>query len=478
MFENATDELAEALSAVNEPIPLDEAREIVSDSSIVAEGAINNNGVTAEYQGVEYLTGVEGGPSYDVGDIGSDSSEGSESGSEEVEPSGDPNPSPEPATSSDASGGVQWDSSEGLDTYDVNGIRIASDPEEHLVGDRTGEDHYGLPKLTNGIDKIPNEPKSYMPIPLGGGRDSEEIIGRVLGELNRPLLLEGEAGTGKNLVLDVFGYESKRPKYRVNFGTDVSVFDLVGEKDIRDGESYYILGKMAKPAMFGGLVILDEVNMASGDTSSFLHGIAEEPGSRSLELRGTGRTLTDIPVSQDEIERYGSWYDAARKKWDSEKHLGRYIHPEFRVAATCNPLGYADTKPMNSAFRDRFVVLQHPYLTQVDGSSGPSSDSLSAPSSPAKGVKREAALLTEETGVPEREAQALVDFVAMLREARRQANAISCPITHRSLLKTVELAGPKEEFMPLVDALKLVLEGHAATKQDKQYVRDAIADEL
>jgi len=249
---------------------------------------------------------------------------------------------------------------------------------------------------------------------------------------------------------------TNRPTQRTNFGTDVSVFDLVGEKDFHEDGSYFILGDLAKAAMFGHVAIWDEVNMVTGDTSSFLHGLAEEPGNRSLELRGTGVTLTDIPVDADEIERYGSWYEAARRKWTADEHLGRYIHPELRITATCNPLDYADTKSMNGAFRDRFTVVEHPYLNP----------------------SREADLLAEETGVEPTDVGPLTELAQVLREAREKANAHQTPITHRSLLKVVEAAGPGEGWMSFRDAALNVMVDHASTKKDKQYVKDTIQDEL
>lgn len=480
MFDDARDDLIDALAQNDAPLLIDDARSEAGDNEIVAESAINQFATTAERDGDTYVTAVEGGPSFTVNDLdgSTDSEEATETASEETESEADPDPSSETEPEQIASTSGSWSASGGRDLYEVNGIRITVDPEERLIGTPTGEKYNGLPILTNGHDGIPNEPTPYMPIPVGGGRDSEEVIGRVIGDMNRPLLLEGDAGTGKNLAVDTFQYETKRTKDRINFGSDVSVFDLVGEKDLINGESYYILGKLAEPTMFGGTVIFDEVNMVSGDTSSFVHGVTEEPGSRSLELRGTGVTLTDIPVSQDEIDRYGSWYNAARQKWTAEEHLGKYIHPEFRVTATCNPLDYADTKSMNAAFRDRFVVLEHPYLTETKSAEGQSGRDLNSPSNPGKGVEREASLLAQSTGISESDALALVDVVAVLREARREANAISCPITHRSLLKTVELAGPDQDFMPFKDAMHIVLKGHAATKNDKTYIADTIADEL
>jgi len=458
MFDDAKADLTEALKQNQAPITVDTARDVVDGGEIVAESAISQYATTADHDGVTYVTGIESGPSFDVTDLNGEApSDGSDTAPEPVDDKDDASDvemaqaAPETAQS-DVDASVS-----DLDLFEVNGILITVDPEEELVGEPTGDDWYGLPKLTNGHDSIPNETTPYFPVEVSpGNRDSEEWMGRVLGEHCRPLLFEGEAGTGKNRGIARAASATNRPTQRTNFGSDVSVFDLVGEKEIADGQTYYILGDQARAAMFGHIGIWDEVNMVTGDTSSFLHGLAEEPGNRSLELRGTGVTLTDIPVSDDELDRYGSWYEAARRKWDADKHLGKYIHPEFRITATCNPLDYADTKSMNDAFRDRFVVVEHPYLDP----------------------QRESALLAEETGADPSDVRSLADLANVLREARAQANAHQTPITHRSLLKTVEMAGPDEGFMSFRDAALNVMVDHASTKKDKQYIRDTIQDEI
>ncbi len=460
MFDKAKQDIIDALESKEQPITMDEARESVSDGAIVAESAINQFGTTVEHDGQKFVVGMESGPSYTVNDIGQ--SEGSADAAEQtytgVEPEQDESPSPQPETSPAPSHGGQWESDDDVDLYEVNGIKITLNPERELAGEPTGDDWYGLPKLTNGNDRIPNVTTPYFPVAVEpGNRDTEEWMGRVLGGSNpRPMLFEGEAGTGKNTAFSKAANVTNRVTQRINFGSDVSVFDLVGEKEIANGETYYVLGDLARAAMFGHMAILDEVNMVTGDVSSFIHGVAEEPGNRSLEIRGTEVTLTDIPVTADEIDRYGGWYEAARNKWNAEEHLGKYIHPEFRVGATCNPLDYADTKSMNDAFRDRFVVVEHPYLSP----------------------KREAALLAEETDADPDDVRALTHLANVLREARERANAHQTPITHRSLLKTVEMAGPEEEWMSYRDAALNVMVDHASTKKDKTYIRDTVKDEL
>jgi len=238
--------------------------------------------------------------------------------------------------------------------------------------------------------------------------------------------------------------------YRQEFGSDTSVMDVVGEKDLTGaGGTYYILGKAAKAAMFGGVYVADEIAMATGSVTSYLHPLFEDQGSRELELRGTGRTLHDLPAGVE---------------WDPSEHLGEYIHPDFYAVGTTNPPHYADVSPMNDALRSRCMVIEHPYLA------GDPTDS--------DGVETEAELVAAETGADAEAVTPIVELAALLRQARREGNDIQSPIGHREIRDTVELAGPAEEFMSFQAAARIKFCGQASLKQDKQYIADSVEEEL
>ncbi|MBS3760852.1 AAA family ATPase [Halodesulfurarchaeum sp.] len=324
--------------------------------------------------------------------------------------------------------------------HDLAGIRVTVDPAAQLVGPQTGSTYEGLPVREPGPKQVPAVRTEYHPSSMTGSRDSEEVIARALGELDKPMLLEGEAGTGKNTAVLTLAGRTNRPVTRMNFGADTTIFDLIGEKDLVGGDTVYVLGELAKAALFGWIFVADEINMAEGDITSHLHAICEEVGRRRLTLRGTGRTLTDLPPEV---------------AWDPETHLGRYIHPAFRFVGTANPLSYAGTSEMNDAFRSRFVVLPVEYLPPEE----------------------EADLLVEETGVSPETARRLTNVAEQLREAHRR-DELETPISHRELLKVIEMAGPNQEFMPIAEAAQLVLVGHATLKLDKATIRDTITAEL
>ncbi len=324
--------------------------------------------------------------------------------------------------------------------HDLAGIRVTVDPGSHLVGPPTDSTYYGLPVRDPGPQQVPNVRTEYHPSAMTGSRDSAEIIARALGELDKPVLLEGEAGTGKNTAVLTLAGRTNRPVTRMNFGADTTVFDLIGEKDLVGGDTVYVLGELAKAALFGWIFVADEINMAEGDITSHLHAICEEAGRWGETLLCARRTLIflpPVPIRKPAI------------------HLRPYIHPAFRFVGTANPLSYAGTSEMNDAFRSRFVVLPVEYLPPED----------------------EADLLIEETGVDAETAHRLTVVAERLREAHRRGE-LETPISHRELLKVIEMAGPKAQFMPIGEAARLVLVGHATLKLDKATIRDTITAEL
>jgi nitric oxide reductase NorQ protein len=449
MFDEAHDELADALANEGTALTTSEAKSAIDLGSLATEQALDEHAVVEESDGEEYVVSLEDlDRTYPLPDQGGeqDASEASEDGEK------DDATTTEAQATQDFSATQQRNpealTGERSDTYNVAGLTIDVNPARLLAGEPTGTDVFGARKLTNDHPAVPETQVPYYPVELAD-RDTEDVFYRALGR-HKPVILEGEAGTGKNQLVASAASSLNLPMYRQEFGADTSVMDVVGEKDLSgDGGTHYILGMAAKAAMFGGIYVADEINMATGSVTSYLHPLFEEKGARELELRGTGRTLRDLPQGVE---------------WDPEKHLGEYIHPDFHAVGTCNPLHYADTSEMNDALRSRCIVIEHPYLAESEGD--------------VDGIEREAELLSDETGVDVQNAKPLVRLAAVLREARRESNTPTCPIGHRELRDTVELAGPEEQFMSFKSAAQIKMVGQASLKQDKQYVRDTIAEEL
>jgi nitric oxide reductase NorQ protein len=454
MFDEARTDLTDALANNNSALDWDEAKGAIDGSDLMAEQALTEVAQIEESDGDRYVVGLadsdkrfpieDGAADADSPDTDDDESgaEGDESDEEAEE---DPEASVEKEVVSRGSLDVQSDEKE---FHRVNGLRVDVDPERALAGEPTGQDIHGAPILTNSHPDIPDTSVPYHPAELGE-RDTEDLMYRAIAR-QKPILLEGEAGTGKNQGLRSVAASLNLPTYRQEFGSDTTVMDVVGERDLTsDGGTYYILGAAARAAIFGGIYIADEISMATGSVTSYLHPLFEETGQRELQLRGTGRTLRDLPEDEE---------------WDPDKHLGRYIHPHFYPTATTNPLGYSDVKDMNAALRSRMLVIEHPYLAESEDDT--------------EGIEAEAELLHEETGVEPEAVKDLVRAVAVLREAKSESRELNTPIGHRELRDTVEMAGPDEEFMSFAAAAKIKVVGQAQLPDEKQYIKDTLREEL
>lgn len=327
------------------------------------------------------------------------------------------------------------------DWHDLDGLRVVQDPEKHLAGSPIDKKLYGtLPYLEHtGHKLIPNMGHlDYIPCSLPGDVDASHAIASRMAR-GTPAYLEGEAGMAKNTAIAALCGETNRVLRRDNYGMDTSVFQVVNDTDVVNGTTINNLGNLTMSAMFGGVYNADEGNMATGDITSHLHAIFEEEGSRSLSIVGTDRTLIDLP---EDVE------------WDPDEHLGQYIHPEFKVVATGNPLTYASTKPMNHAFRDRFSIQDMKYI----------------------GAGEEAGLLQDETGIEEEKALKFCELAVELRN-QREEGALNCPISHRRLILASQYV--IDHNTSLSAAAEAEIKSYAQNAQsDKPSIQDAIDDIL
>jgi nitric oxide reductase NorQ protein len=436
-------QLADALAQNNAALSVSEAKDTIDGGDLLAEQVLRE-AETVEAGGETWVVQVGDSPEFSPPQ--QDGAEEAQADAEEVESEEDPSPSAQVETDESPLDGVQAEEQE---TFMLAGLQIDVDPEEQLVGEQVDTGPYGMPKLVNSHPAVPESRIPYFPSDLDDiNRDTEEVFRRALA-LDKPVILEGEAGTGKNQLIDATGAELNVAVYRQEFGVDTTVFDVVGEKDL-DGEggTTYVLGKATKAAMFGGIYVADELNMASGSVTSYLHPLFEDEGKRELELRGTGRTLRPLPGDEE---------------WDPAKHLGRYIHPHFYAVGTQNPLHYADTQEQNDALRSRCTVIEHPYLAESEADEA--------------GIGAEAKLTAAETGADPEDVKPVVRLAAVLREARKKGNDLSVPIGHREIRDTVDLAGPEQEFMSFEEAARVKFVGQASLKQDKQFIEDTIDEE-
>lgn len=469
MFDDARQQVRDALTQNDAALTISEAEAAIDGGQLMTEQVLKQYAATETVDGTEYVTATldeSGSPedSYEVEPTSDepdtddeeedaeepdaqDAQEDAEADESEAEPDVDPT---EGDIAARAQRAAERPDEDAVSTHVVNGLRVDVDPYEKLAGEPTGDDVYGAPVLTNSHPDVPETTVPYHPVtPDGITRDTEELFYRSVAK-QLPVILEGEAGTGKNQLVRSGASRLNLPMYRQEFGADTTVFDMVGEKDLLpDGGTYYILGKAAKAAMFGGFYVADEIAMATGSVTSYLHPLFEDRGDRELELRGTGRTLKDLPEGVE---------------WDPSEHLGKYIHPHFYAVGTTNPLGYADVQEMNAALRSRCMVIEHPYLAEHEDDTA--------------GIEDEAALLADETDCDPDDVFDLVRTAAVIRESRREQNTPQTPLGHRELRDTVELAGASEDFMSYKEAARIKMVGQASLPKDKDFIRDAISEEL
>lgn len=145
-------------------------------------------------------------------------------------------------------------------------------------------------------------------------------------------LLVGPTGSGKSHIARHIAYKNKSPYMRVNLNGATVPEDLVGQwipNSNPDIESKYVWqdGTLTMFMRYGGIFVVDEINMAPADILSLFHSITDD--ERRLVL-----TNKDGEVV--------------------------HAHPDFYLIATMN-VGYEGTKPLNLALKDRFRIFQIDY---------------------------------------------------------------------------------------------------------------------
>lgn len=151
-----------------------------------------------------------------------------------------------------------------------------------------------------------------------------------------PILLVGHTGTGKTTVIRELAKTKKKPLVRVSITGDTTVDDLIGKYELQDGNTVWHDGVMTTAVKAGHWLVVDEINMASGDITAAMHSLLDDDNYLNL-------------IQHD--------------------HEIVKAHKDFRLFATMNPShasNYAGTKPNNSAFLSRFgAVVNFEYLNPV-----------------------------------------------------------------------------------------------------------------
>ena len=286
-----------------------------------------------------------------------------------------------------------------------------------LIGEPTDDMFYNLQILEPVMNPFIPHGHSYRPQKVEGQFTDLEIATFVLQKNERPLLLEGPAGCGKNKLINTLCQETHRPVYRCSLYGGVSYEEIVGyPQPTKEGFSW-IDGPLTMAVRHGWTIIFDEINAAEPEVLFVIQTLVEGKGS-PLSIGYTGEVI--IP------------------------------HSQFRLVATMNPTEegmYSGTSSMNAATMDRFYKMKLGYMRRADE------------------IKH---LRKKFPYVPEDEIRAIVKFANQMRSsvANDLTNVL---ITTRTLEKWCEMA----ELMGPVSAGRALIKGMASADE-----RDSILDAM
>lgn len=177
-----------------------------------------------------------------------------------------------------------------------------------------------------------------------------------------PILLKGPTGCGKTRFMEYMAWRLQRPLITVSCHDDLTASDLVGRFLLKQGETLWVDGALARAVRCGGICYLDEVVEARKDTTVVIHPLADD--RRVLPMEKIGELLSSPP--------------------------------EFCLTISYNPGYQSVLKALKPSTRQRFVALEFDY--------------------PAPEL--EAKIIISETGIAAELAEKLVKFAQMSRNLK------------------------------------------------------------
>src|SRR5690625_2632685 len=149
--------------------------------------------------------------------------------------------------------------------------------------------------------------------------------------MGKNVLLKGPTGAGKTKFAETLSYLFNQPMFSINGSVDLDAESLMGFKTLAyEGEKQvieFIPGPVTDAMNHGTFLYIDEVNMAKPETLPLINGV--------LDYR---RTVTNPFTNEIVTAKEG-----------------------FNVIAAINE-GYIGTVPLNEALKNRFIVIDVPYI--------------------------------------------------------------------------------------------------------------------